>query len=85
MNAWGNFEFNEPYEGELLKELNDEYATNEFLPGYIIIGSNGGGELYGINKDGYYFNVPDTMDIEDVALLGNDINDLPNKINDLWK
>lgn len=123
-NVWGDFEFNEPYEGELikvindiklpaqyidfmqehnggegdlgetwfilyrleeLKELNDDYVISDFLPDCIIIGSDGGGELYGINKKGEYFNVPDIMEIEELTLLGNDINELPIKINDMWK
>ena len=32
-----------------------------------------------------YFNAPIMMDEEDVTVLGNDIDLLPDKINDLWK
>ena len=31
------------YPLEELKEINDDYESEEFLPGHIIIGSNGGG------------------------------------------
>ena len=31
------------YPLEELKEINDDYEIEEFLPGHIIIGSNGGG------------------------------------------
>lgn len=70
---------------EELQEINDAYEIEEFLPGHIIIGSNGGGELYGIDKDGNYFNVPALIDEDDVRLLGTDIESLPEKVNDLWK
>ena len=49
----------------------------------IIIGSNGGGELYGIDNKGNYFNVPMTMDENDITLLGTDIELLSDKINEL--
>lgn len=51
----------------------------------LIIGSNGNGELYGIDSDGVYFNVPAIMDEDDVTVLGDDINLLPDKINNFWK
>ena len=44
------------YPLEELQEINDDYEIEEFLPGHIIIGSNGGGELYGIDNKGNYFN-----------------------------
>ena len=46
-----------------------------FLPGHIIIGSNGGGELYGIDNKGNYFNVPVLIDEDDVAVLSHDFDD----------
>lgn len=70
---------------EELQEINDDYEIEEFLPGHIIIGSNGGGELYGIDKDGNYFNVPALIDEDDVSLLGTDIESLPERVNDLWR
>ena len=50
-----------------LLEINDDYEIEVFLPGHIIIGSNGGGELYGIDNKGNYFNVPVLIDEEDVV------------------
>lgn len=70
---------------EELQEINDDYEIEEFLPGHIIIGSNGGGELYGIDKAGNYFNVPALIDEDDVSLLGTDIESLPERVNDLWR
>ena len=69
---------------EELQGLNDDYELQEFLPDHIIIGSNGGGEFYGIDKDGNYFNVPCIMDENDITLLGKDILMLPDKINEMW-
>lgn len=73
------------YPLEDLQEINDDYEIEQFLPGHIIIGSDGGGELYGIDNEGNYFNVPVIMDVNDITLLGQDIELLPDKINDLWK
>ena len=70
---------------EDLQEINDDYCIEDFLPDHIIIGSNGNGELYGIDSDGVYFNVPALMDEDDVTVLGDDINLLPDKINNFWK
>ena len=39
------------YPLEELQEINDDYEIEEILPGHIIIGSNGGGELYGIDNN----------------------------------
>lgn len=85
MEKWGMFEFNTPYVGEIIKKINDVYEIEVFLPGHIIIGSNGGGELYGIDNKGNYFNVPALIDEEDVVLLGTDIELLPDTINALWE
>ena len=70
---------------EELQGMNDAYSIEEFLPGHIIIGTNGGGELYGIDAKGDYFNVPEIIEKEYVAILGNDIDKLPEKINELWR
>ena len=73
------------YPLEELQEINDDYETKCFLPNHIIIGSDGGGEFYGIDKEGNYFNVPMLMDEDDIVLLGTDIELLPERINALWK
>lgn len=124
MVKWGEFEFNAPYEGDViekinevvlpkdyvefmkihnggegdigetwlilysleeLQEINDDYEIEKFLPNHIIIGSDGGGELYGIDSQGNYFNVPVLIDENDIALLGTDIESLPDRINALWE
>lgn len=72
------------YKLEELQQINDDFKVKECLPEHIIIGSNGGGELYGIDKNENYFNVPEFMNIDDVTLLGSDINELPYKVNELW-
>ena len=68
------------YPLEELQEINDDYEIEEILPGHIIIGSNGGGELYGIDNKGNYFNVPVPIDEDDVALLGTEIELLDEQI-----
>ena len=72
------------YPIEELQEINDDYEIQEYLPGNIIIGGDGGGELYGINLEGYYFNAPSIGDEDDIRFLGNNIDELPNRINELW-
>lgn len=53
---------------ETLQELNE--AVQEFLPdGTIIIGSDGGSELYGVNASGTYLNLPETMEEEYIRQL----------------
>ena len=123
MSSWNEFEFNNPYEGKIineingvelprqyidfmllhnggegdlgetwfilypieeLEEINEDYEVDRYLPGRIIIGSNGGGELYGIDSEGNYFNVPEMMDEEDITFFGTDLDQLPDKINEYW-
>lgn len=73
------------YPLEELQIINDDYETEKYLPEHIIIGSNGGGELYGIDSKGNYFNVPDIIEKEYLTLFGDDIETLPDKINEFWK
>lgn len=68
-----------------LQKINDAYCVADFLPNHIIIGTNGDAELYGIDSNGNYFNVPVIMDENDIAALGTDINLLADKINEFWK
>lgn len=70
---------------EELQEINDDYCVEDFLPNHIIIGSNGNGELYGIDDKGNYFNVPIMIGEKDVTVFGDDIDLLPDQINDFWK
>lgn len=73
------------YPLEELQIINDDYEIEKYLPDHIIIGSNGGGELYGIDSKGNYFNVPDIIEKEYLTLFGDDIETLPDKINEFWK
>jgi hypothetical protein len=57
---------------EELDEINEDYCVNEFLPNHCIIGSSGGGELFGVDTSGNYFAVPAvSMSDEDKIDLGN--------------
>lgn len=124
MEKWGEFEFNAPYSGDAIEQINEvvlpkdylefmkrhnggegdigttwfilypleelqainhDYDIEHFLPNHIIIGSNGGGELYGIDSEGNYFNVPVLIDENDISLLGTDMELLPDRINALWE
>ncbi|MCH5347918.1 MAG: SMI1/KNR4 family protein [Oscillospiraceae bacterium] len=120
---WGEFEFNAPYTGEDIIEINgvklpqnyidfmkehnggegdigeswlvlypmeelqkynDNSEISEYLPNHIIIGGDGGEELYGITTDGKYFNVPSMFEEEEVTILCDDIKDFADKVNEFW-
>ncbi|MEE1113754.1 MAG: SMI1/KNR4 family protein [Eubacterium sp.] len=121
---WGEIEFNEPYEGELINEINgvklpeeyinfmrdhnggegdlgetwitiyaleelqqinDDYEVRDNLPGTVIFATGDGTEFYGVNKDGEYFNVPETFDPKDITILTDEFDELPEKINEFWR
>lgn len=69
---------------EELQGINDDYEIPEFLPDHIIIGDNGGGEFFGINKNNEYFIVPEIIDTENLSVLCSDINVLPEEIDKFW-
>ena len=73
------------YPIEELQEVNDLYEISDILPNHIIIGTNGGGEFYGIDPEGYYFNISSMFDEEDIMIFGNDIDKLPDEIYEFWK
>ncbi len=118
---WAKFDFNDPYEGEIIESINNipipvEYIDfmkkhnggegdtgkswlllypfeelveinedyQEYLKDGFIIGSNGGGELFGINGDGKYFIVPDIVEEEYLTVIGNSIENLLEDINRYW-
>ncbi|WP_405352416.1 SMI1/KNR4 family protein [Ruminococcus sp.] len=69
---------------EELESVNNDYK--EYLPdGNIIIGSNGSGELFGLNKDGQYFIVPIIIEEEYMEIIGDSIENLPADINRYWR
>lgn len=41
-----------------LETINDEYCVEEFMTGIFLIGSDGGGDAYGVNTRGEYITVP---------------------------
>ena len=73
------------YPLEDLESVNYLYELNEFLPGHVLIGSNGGGEFFGIDSEGNLFIVPAAFDPEDVTILGTDMYELAEKINLYWE
>lgn len=71
------------YPVEELEEINDNYR--EYLPkGNIIIGSNGGEELIGLNSEGQYFIVPEIIEEDYMKVIGDSIENLPVDINRFW-
>lgn len=71
------------YPVEELEEINDNYQ--EYLPaGNIIIGSNGGGELIGLNRKGQYFIVPEIIEEDYMKVIGDSMENLPVDINRYW-
>ena len=44
---------------EELEEINYDYEIDKYLPGHIIIGSDGSGELYGV--DGHWNSKPERL------------------------
>lgn len=72
------------YPLEELEEMNEAYAFQEDLPGHILIGSDGADEMYGIDPEGRYFNVPAIIEKEYIRYLGNEMEELPERIHKLW-
>lgn len=72
------------YPIEELEEINEDFK--EYLPdGNIIIGSNGGGELLGLNRNGQYFIVPEIIEEDYIDVIGNSMENLPDDINRFWR
>ena len=69
---------------EELQEMNDEYEIGKYLKDKMIIGSNGAGELIGIDNEGNYFIVPDMIEEEYLSILGDSIDELPEDLNRYW-
>lgn len=72
------------YPLEELESVNYMYEITEFLPGHILIGSNGGGEFYGIDSEGNLFVVPAAFDPEDTDILGTDMNQFAELVFRFW-
>ena len=63
------------YKIEELNEINEDLQIEDFLPGNCIIGTNGGGEFFGIDTDGNYFTIPSVMDEDDKVKLGKTLDE----------
>lgn len=72
------------YKMDELAEVNQDYCVEEYLPQNCIIGSNGGGELFGIDKNGNYFTVPAIMDEKDKIILGRSLTDFLANLNQFF-
>lgn len=58
---------------EELRRLNDDYGTAEFRPGFLLIGSNGGGESFAFDMRSVPWNMvmlPFIGDVEDAIPVG---------------
>ena len=59
-NGYGCF-----YRIEELQEVNDDYEVNNWWPGHIVIGTDGGGELWAYKPDKKIYCQIDSCNIED--------------------
>ena len=81
MEKWGTFKFSEPYIGETIEKINEVVLPKDYIE---FMKKHNGGELYGIDNKGNFFNVPALIEEEYVTLLGTEMKCLPDKINALW-
>lgn len=67
---------------ELVEYNTEEYIQeDERFKDAFVIGSNGGGECFGIDKNGNYFTTPDIGDSNDTVLLGTTLLDFFEGLN----
>lgn len=69
----GEFGYANFWKLEDISNLNLDYKVQEYLPGYLVIGSDGGGEAFAIKRDGaVYVQVPFVgLSEEDCQVMGN--------------
>ena len=69
----GEFGYANFWRIEDISELNLGYKIQEYLPGYLVIGSDGGGEAFAIrHNDAYFVQVPFVgLSVEDCIFMGN--------------
>ncbi|EGC02077.1 SMI1/KNR4 family protein [Ruminococcus albus] len=70
---------------EELQAVNDNYDIASELEGCVIIGGDGGGELYGVDEQGRYFNVPAIIEKEAVRYIGSSFEGFLKNIKTLWE
>jgi hypothetical protein len=72
---------------EQIVQLNEEYAVNEFTPGLVYFGSDGGGMAYAFDnrvKETPIVEFPfESINIEDAKLCGNTFNEFLQNRKDL--
>jgi hypothetical protein len=63
---------------EELDELNKIYSVNEFIPGYVAIGSDGGGEMLAVELETeIVYSIPFVpMNINERLMISSSIRDL---------
>ena len=59
-NNYGRF-----YKMEELQEVNDDYEVGKWWPGHVVIGTDGGGELWAYNPDKKIYCQIDSCNTED--------------------
>jgi hypothetical protein len=65
-----------------IEEYNVGYMVEEFIPGIILIGSDGAEMAYGIQRDGKYIEVPFIgMDYNEVTVIASNFNDFINYLD----
>ncbi|GAB3865955.1 hypothetical protein GCM10028824_05690 [Hymenobacter segetis] len=77
LDAEGTYEFGGAYLIEIdeLLQFNNDYKADEFCPGYFLIGSDGGGEAFAIEKTtGNFIQTP---------FIGND-EETPIVVGRTW-
>lgn len=67
-----------------LEEINVNFEEDERFMNAVFIGSNDGGEWFGIDKEGNYFTVPSIGAEEDKVLLGKNIEDFFKNLNEYF-
>ena len=78
----GEFGYANFWKIEEIAGLNRDYQVEEYLPGYVVIGSDGGGEAFAIKRDEVrYVQVPFVgLSEEDCMFMGNTFGELLAKL-----
>ncbi len=79
----GEFGYANFWKVEEIAGFNRDYHVQEYLPGYLVIGSDGGGEAFAIKRDdAVYVQVPFVgLSQEDCMVLGNSFEEFLNKLS----
>jgi len=71
------------WRAEQLQELNAGYSVGEFLPGVLLIGTDGGDTAYGIDDNSQYVSVPIVgMALDEVQVIGSSLEQFLQRIAD---